>query len=340
MDFRALFPVFALMGALTGCITRDPAAVVEPPGSRSISVGATSACALGEASGAACWGNGYFNPQVVDGLAGVETLAPGADGGAYAVHADGSVSAIDPSFDGSIRVAGLSNVSVLSAGRARACAVHGDGTVTCWRVDGGSPQGVVDDLAEVVTIAVAPRRDEACAVMAAGDVRCLRWDDEDAEQLRIEPVAGLSDVVQVALGDGHACALQSTGDVHCWGEGRDGQIGDGALEDRETPSLAGVAGAVWIAAGDRHTCARLDDGTVRCWGYDGLGQRGDGQPDAEPDPEPSAPVGLTDVVDLALGGHSSCARTAGGVSCWGDNIDGQLGDGSRDPRSVPTHIDW
>jgi alpha-tubulin suppressor-like RCC1 family protein len=42
---------------------------------------------------------------------------------------------------------------------------------------------------------------------------------------------------------------------------------------------------------------------------------------------------------VSAGGAHACAlREGGGVQCWGRNDDGQLGDGTRTPRSRPTHV--
>jgi alpha-tubulin suppressor-like RCC1 family protein len=42
---------------------------------------------------------------------------------------------------------------------------------------------------------------------------------------------------------------------------------------------------------------------------------------------------------IAVGWTHTCALTRGGTAyCWGYNVDGQLGDGSRGNRSVPTQV--
>lgn len=45
----------------------------------------------------------------------------------------------------------------------------------------------------------------------------------------------LSGVIQVAPGDSHMCALQSTGKVYCWGQGSRGQLGNGKFDEQLSP---------------------------------------------------------------------------------------------------------
>ena len=43
--------------------------------------------------------------------------------------------------------------------------------------------------------------------------------------------------------------------------------------------------------------------------------------------------------DVALGGHHGCAvNESGAVYCWGENFDGQLGDGTTDPHRRPARV--
>ncbi|MCC6645367.1 MAG: hypothetical protein IT374_07350 [Polyangiaceae bacterium] len=101
---------------------------------------------------------------------------------------------------------------------------------------------------------------------------------------------------------------------------------------------SGVCNAVVeVAAGEGHTCARLTDGTVRCWGRNDAGQCG-APASAQPVIKPVTVQGVKDVKQLSLGGSFSCARGATGVSCWGDNKEGQLGDGGTTPRALAAPV--
>jgi alpha-tubulin suppressor-like RCC1 family protein len=169
-------------------------------------------------------------------------------------------------------------------------------------------------------------------------------DGTAADRATLAPVVGLSNVVHIAAGAFHTCAVLGDGTVRCWGGNTYGQCGDGTRDDqvnqgRLSPvQVSGITDAVRVAAGEIHTCALLADETVACWGTNAYGNLGTGtKNDTHLTPVPVA--GLSGVVSISVGSYHSCALIADGtMKCWGDNGWGQLGDGTTTQRLVPTTV--
>ena len=71
--------------------------------------------------------------------------------------------------------------------------------------------------------------------------------------------------------------MLTTGGVRCWGQGIQGELGDGSTSDRLLPLSVDVLTDVNdIDLGGNHTCAVLTTGGLRCWGSNTYGQLGDG----------------------------------------------------------------
>ena len=109
--------------------------------------------------------------------------------------------------------------------------------------------------------------------------------------------------------------------------------------------LAGCTGTgddseyISISAGFSHTCAILDEGSVSCWGLNDNGELGDGTNTDRNTPTQTASLG-TDrtAVAIAAGRYHTCAILDDrSVSCWGENLFYQIGDGTNDDRLVPTN---
>ncbi len=139
------------------------------------------------------------------------------------------------------------------------------------------------------------------------------------------------------------CALLDTGGLRCWGSGTNGAIGDGGLTNRLTPvNVTGLtSGVSAVSSGIYHVCALLNTGAVRCWGYNNKGQVGNGQSSVvTPVSTPASVTGLSSgVAAISAGNNFTCALlTNGGVRCWGDNSEGQLGNGTLTDSSSPVAV--
>ncbi len=154
------------------------------------------------------------------------------------------------------------------------------------------------------------------------------------------PIPGISDVQDVAMGDSFICIRTST-DVQCWGDNSNLQLGqDGtSTDDILTPTPVMGLGAVdELEAGDLFACARTG-GTVQCWGDNDGRQTGEDSTTTDQS-LPVTVMGLADAVDIELGEDFACAlRTGGVVSCWGDDLSGQLGDNDNDTADSAVPVD-
>lgn len=192
---------------------------------------------------------------------------------------------------------------------------------------------------------VAAGEDHTCAVTTTGGVKC--WGNNVFGQLgdsttvaRSAPVdvIGLgSGVSAIAAGRHHTCAVTTSGGVKCWGWNSSGQLGDGTTVSRTTPvDVADTGnGVVAVTAQYDHTCALITGGSVVCWGSNTYGQLGDNS-DANR-LTPTNVVGLPDAIRaISAGTTHTCALTINSTAwCWGDNSNGELGDGSTTRRTTP-----
>jgi alpha-tubulin suppressor-like RCC1 family protein len=154
------------------------------------------------------------------------------------------------------------------------------------------------------------------------------------------PVLGLqANVTAIECGFYHTCAVNSSGNVLCWGYNADGQLGDGSVTSRSTPTnVAGLPPIAVVSLGSFHSCALgiAPKNNVYCWGSNTFGQCGNTS--TVRILLPAQVVGLGPVALFAVGGAHSCAGDATVLYCWGNNIAGQVGDGTFQNRALPTAL--
>lgn len=150
----------------------------------------------------------------------------------------------------------------------------------------------------------------------------------------------LTDIVAITAGSGwHSVGLKSDSTVWAWGWNTDGQLGDNTIVDKAIAAqVPGLTGVVAIAAGRYHTMALKSDGTVWTWGDNVSGQIGNGVTGTD-QLTPLQVSGLTNVVKIACGRFFSLAlKSDSTLWTWGENLYGQLGDGTTTDRNTPVQV--
>ncbi len=236
-------------------------------------------------------------------------------------------SADDPSTpdpaDAAVAALPSAKATSLSVGAAHACALTTEGAVRCW---GYSDKGEIGNGAPY---------------------------DTTRHAVPVQ-VTGLTAGVKVlSAGDDFSCVVTSAGGVKCWGNNDGGQLGTGIVYTDSSMQASNVpvdvkgitSGATAVSAGGDHACAIVGSGSVKCWGHDEYGKLGNNSTHSPGDDQPSflPPVdviGITNAVQISVGGGQSCAVLAtGALKCWGSNTWGELGIGTEDPsKRVPVDV--
>lgn len=300
----------------TGCTPQGcarPVRVANLEDAVAITTGGSHACALRRGGTVRCWGAGNRGQLGVTRVPDRCTTRSKLDHRCARAPVD---------------VGGLADVVALSARGNTTCALSKRGAVSCWGEGEGlvpAPRGAcaatptlrvacvptparVPGIADAVEIAVGGST--TCARLRSGRVACWGWSPVGelgngvlARTRADRPVvvAGLTDAVQLVARDRAFCARRSSGEVHCWGEVRNGELGDGRRGEpvpgggtararaRPGPVLdtAGeplIATHVWDAG--MATCAATTDRGIWCWGAPPRTRRP--LPELIPDPCPGS----------------------------------------------------
>ena len=215
-----------------------------------------------------------------------------------------------------------------------------------------------DDQSLATAVSVSVGSNHTCALTTEGAVKC--WganyygqlgNDSFVESPIPVDVQGFADevVIAVSAGYAHTCAVTLAGDVWCWGNNDEGQLGDGTFFDRYTPVMVNgfTEKVIAISAGRFYTCALTSSGGIKCWGENDSGQLGYTTGDCDYGPCSNIPMDVVgfenegeDAIAISAGAVHTCALTSGGgVKCWGSNGVGQLGDGTTDNRPTTVDVD-
>jgi alpha-tubulin suppressor-like RCC1 family protein len=271
-----------------------------------------------------------------------------------------------PSTERPVQVPMITGAKFVSAGYLHTCAIDGSGAIWCWGANdtaqlglgmASSSPGVPTKGTTVQgAIQVSAGEHHTCAVDSGGDVYC--WGGNDAGQISsntmmavyamptaLQLPAGTS-ALSASAGSHHSCAtLNAAPSVICWGTNSSGEIGVDpttfpGVQAPTPPAMTMGVSFLLSAVGHDHSCGAATSGQVWCWGSNASGQSGAAQPMNVVPPTASSLTGGR-AISVTAGDAFSCALdNGGGVSCWGADVFGQLGNGtsSMSPNTTPSRV--
>ncbi len=314
---------------------------------QTISAGSDHACGITAEHVAYCWGRN------ADG----ELGNPGATAQCAETN--------EPCSPKPVRVAGNLAFSSISAGHDYTCALTTAGAAYCWGSNGFGQLGIGGQapssrparvgITGVTFASISAGANHTCAVTTTGVAYC--WGSNAGGKLGDggapggghtvpTPVAGRVSFRSVSAGYFHTCGVARDGKTWCWGRNEQGEVGSTSRALSSTPvRVASDLAAQLVQAASQfdYSCAVDRTGALHCWGSDCYGQLGldsvtekCGTPEMPCSPTP-AQVRMPAAIATVSGtfSHSCALTTAGAVLCWGENNQGQIGNGTMGQR-VPT----
>ncbi|KAL8607282.1 hypothetical protein ACOMHN_047613 [Nucella lapillus] len=275
----------------------------------------------------------------------------------------GTESVATPTLLESIQHVFVKKVAVNSGGK-HCLALSAEGEVYSWGEgeDGKLGHGnkspcdrprVVESLRGREVVDVAAGGAHSACITAAGELytwgkgrygRLGHGDSED--QLRPKLVEALKNhrVIDIACGSGDAQTLCITDDdtVWSWGDGDYGKLGRGGSDGCKIPMkidfLQGL-GVSKVECGSQFSVALTKAGAVYTWGKGDYHRLGHGTDDHVRRPRRVSALQGKKVIDVACGSlHCVACTDSGEVFTWGDNDEGQLGDGTTNAIQRPRMV--
>jgi len=270
-----------------------------------------------------------------------------------------------------VAVPGISTATQVSAGMIHACALLSSGDVWCWgnnaekqlgRSTGSDTSSPVAAVVSGVSnaIGIATGFQHSCALISGGTVKC--WGTNANGQLGTgtspsastatpQSVTGISDATRIVAAQDRTCVLVTSGAVKCWGYATETVMGAGVASTSPTAYATPVSilrnsdaqpvtGLLSLSMSQDTACGVAADKTAWCWGSDMFSQIGSGVnygvAGAVQFKAPNQSQPLADISQIAAGDNYTCMiRTAGVPWCIGENMGGQLGDGTSSYAFTP-----
>lgn len=307
--------------------TRIPVQINTDSDWRGVSVGVNHTCALKADDSLWCWGLNDYGQIAVNGVSRSNIpVQVGLDRDWRSVHIGGNST----------------------------CALKIDGSLWCWgknKID--STVGVlgVGSYSENVLIpsqvgissnwtSIDGYEGYLCALNNVGELWCWGNIVGSNMPLFIDGTGWLDVDVSGASDLGTCLIKQADGSRWCWGDNRDGRLGNGTTGSVSSLSqMSNDSGWMDISGGVDHICGLHTNKSISCWGYDRY-RLGAGT-DADRQPYPTPIAGNSQWLQLDTGGVHTCAvRDDNTLWCWGSGIEGQLGIGGAgsSAKSIPVAV--
>jgi len=154
-------------------------------------------------------------------------------------------------------------------------------------------------------------------------------------------VTTLSNVAHIACGQNFSLACLNNGRLYGSGRNESGELGIDTIRTFYSyTSITEPSNAVFaaISAGNYHGAALDVQGTLWTWGLNKYGELGDGDYTIVNQPTPTS-YGGAPALHIACGmRHVLALQSVDELLSWGENPDGQLGDGTESCRAYPQSI--
>jgi hypothetical protein len=306
-----------------------------------------------------------YVPTRVPGLADVVSLAVSSDAACVA-FGDGGVSCWGYVGNGAtgtgdsdddlvptrLFITDTQKIGMVAAGVHHMCAATTDGhTIWCWGLyqdhyDGTSLATLVPSV-DAGLLEMHGGIGVTCGRFDDGTVRC--WGGNEADMLgqgdaldgstpSAVPlvVQGVPPSTQLCVGGDHACVVSTTHQLYCWGETDLGALGMVDAGAEGGAAQIGVATRIpfidphvtQVTCGWDTTCVLYDDAGTQCFGYDYDNELGFPYSGGAIFTAPQTVPNLGPATTIYGGALDQCAALVdGGVACWGNNNEYELGGG-------------
>jgi alpha-tubulin suppressor-like RCC1 family protein len=232
------------------------------------------------------------------------------------------------------------NAAHLAFGQINGCAILVDGRLYCWGENTGNAGAVTSDVPVAVDLgdelAVSVKRSNAGGCVETSLDRVYCWGGS-ADAFRLGTPGYYLTPHPSKISDGQrlwtisrdssaSCSVSNSGTMSCTGEE--------VTRLSPEPSPAATAVKSLSVKGTR-SCAVLEDDTVRCWGRKPGTWLGLADTDTF-----TQTAGIWTVPNLrgisAVEPYGGALDQAGKLYGWGDNLFGQIGDGTTESKATPT----